>query len=153
MIRSHEELSKSGVQIITVFQSSQESIDQYVGKQVPPFPLACDPEENLYALYKLSTSWFGFFNPGNLLLFKDALKAGFNPGRMEGSISRIPDDFLIDESGKIHTAYYGNKIGDHINIDLVFPSLARTHCHENGEILFLSDRHSNVPWSMDSCPS
>jgi len=38
---------------------------------------------------------------------------------MEGDKAIVPADFLINEDGTIHTAYYGNNIGDHIPIELI----------------------------------
>lgn len=119
IIQAHTELIQFHLQVIAVFQSPVESMAEYVGKQRPPFPLIADPNEKLYELYGLDSSWSGFFNPGNIPLFKEALKAGFTPGRMEGTLSRIPGDFLIDETGKIFTAFYGSKIGDHIEMEKV----------------------------------
>jgi len=36
---------------------------------------------------------------------------------MEGDKSIVPADFLIKEDGSIHTAFYGNHIGDHLPIE------------------------------------
>ena len=120
MIRHYPELAARGLKILAVFQSPKESVSDYVGKQNPPFPLICDPKENLYRLYGLESSWAGFFHPGNLSVFKTALSQGFHPGRIEGTLSRVPGDFLIDSTGSIQEAFYGEKIGDHIPFERVF---------------------------------
>ena len=41
------------------------------------------------------------------------------PGRMEGSKTRIPGDFLIDPKGGIGGTYYGEVIADHIPFERV----------------------------------
>jgi len=119
MIRQHDNLKKFGLEVITVFQSPKESISEYVGKQKPPFPLISDPEEVLYGLYGLDASTLGFFHPGNLPLLKNAFQLGFKMGKREGTVTRIPADFLVNSDGTIHTAFYGDKIGDHIPFESV----------------------------------
>ena len=115
MIRSYPELSAKGLQIIAIFQSPIESILQYVGKQDAPFPIVPDPAQQLYKLYGVETSWMGFAKAGlELGKLVESTKLGFLPGKMEGDINRVPADFLIDENGIIHTAFYGADISDHL---------------------------------------
>lgn len=119
IINRHEELSGKGMEVLAVFQSPPESIAKYVGKQEPPFPLVSDPEEKLYKLYELETSLGGFMSLKNVGRLKEAMAAGFKPGKPEGSIQRIPGDFLIDAEGVIQDAYYGEVIADHIPFERV----------------------------------
>lgn len=39
---------------------------------------------------------------------------GYMPHRMDGGLTVMPADFLIDENGVIQTAYYGKDAGDHL---------------------------------------
>ncbi|MEE8484700.1 MAG: redoxin domain-containing protein [Nitrospinota bacterium] len=119
IIVNYGDITKNGLEIISVFQSPPESIAKYVGKQKPPFTMLSDPEENLYELYRLETSVAGFLNPANIVTGVKAMTSGFMPGKIEGSVTRIPGDFLIDAEMKIQTAFYGNAIKDHIPIDMV----------------------------------
>ncbi|MGE3610666.1 MAG: peroxiredoxin-like family protein [Bacteriovoracaceae bacterium] len=114
MIKRFEELTKSGLQIIAIFQSEPESVAKYVGKQEPPFLILCDPSENSYERYGLQASILGMMSPKNMSKLISAMKSGFRPGKMEGSVTRIPADFLIDENNIIQEVYYGETIGDHI---------------------------------------
>jgi len=115
MIKRYSEFSDAGLNIIAVFQSSKESVSEYVGQQHPPFPLVTDPEEKLYKLYGLEHSLMAMLNPYNILTASKAFAAGFYPGKMEGTITRIPADFLIDENGIVQTVFYGENVGDHIS--------------------------------------
>lgn len=117
--RRYEQLTEAGLVVLAVFQSPAESVAEYVGTQEPAFPLICDPEEDLYRLYGLETSLAGFLSPMNLGRVAAATKAGFKPGRMEGSKTRIPGDFLIDEEGFVRDAFYGKVIADHIPFERV----------------------------------
>lgn len=114
MIEQHEMFEKLGVKIVAVFQSPEDSIAKYVGSQKPPFPLLTDPKEELYGLYRLGESVSGFFHPGNLPFLRKAFQLGFKMGRREGTVTRIPADFLIDAQGIVRECFYGDKIADHI---------------------------------------
>lgn len=120
MIERFGDFEAKGLKILAVFQSPPNSVTEYVGKQEPPFPLICDPEESLYALFGLDSSVFAFANPANLWNFaKTAPKGLLKLGRMDGTKTRIPADFLIDADGVIRTSFYGRKIADHIPFELV----------------------------------
>ncbi|MEZ0229272.1 MAG: peroxiredoxin-like family protein [Planctomycetota bacterium] len=117
IMKRHAELAAGGLTVLAVFQSPKESMAEYVGKQGPPFALVPDPEERLYALYGVETSFAGFVSPKNAGRLAKALASGFMPGKKEGSATRIPADFLIDADGTIARAYYGKVIADHIPLD------------------------------------
>lgn len=114
MIQRHRELKKKGIQILAVFQSDEKSIAKYVGQQKPPFPLIADPEEKLYKRFGLKKGLWAFFHPGNSFLFLKALLKGFRGMNPEGTVTRVPGDFLIAPGLKLKTEYHGKKIGDHI---------------------------------------
>lgn len=56
------------------------------------------------------------YNGKRLLLsfIKETFSAGLKPGKMEGTYSRLPSDFLIDEDLKIARAYYATDITQHM---------------------------------------
>lgn len=105
----------AGVEVLAVFQSSTESMAQYVAGQEPDFVLVSNPEEDLYAAYAVGSSKLGFIAPTNVGGLVKAASVGFLPGRMEGTIVRIPADFLIDENGVVVDVFYGKTIADHID--------------------------------------
>lgn len=39
--------------------------------------------------------------------------------KRDGTISRIPADFIIDENGVITITYYGTNIGDHLALNKI----------------------------------
>ena len=114
IIKRHKELKKKGVQVLAVFQSDGDSIAKYVGKQKPPFPLIADPKEKLYKRFRLKKGLFAFLHPGNNLLLMKAMLKGFRDMHPEGTVTRVPGDFLIAPGLKLDTEYHGKKIGDHI---------------------------------------
>lgn len=111
-----------GLDLLAVFQSPEEKLRQYVGRQSLPFPLIPDPEERLYAQYGVGHSWGGFLKAWALRLpeiGRSVIGHGFRPGSVEGSIHRVPADFLIDREGTIAMAYYGRDIGDHMPLQQI----------------------------------
>ena len=119
VIRRSDALSAGGLKLLAVFQSPADSIADYVGRQSPPFPLLSDPTETLYKAYGLGASSLGFLAPQNGILLAKAASLGFIPGRMEGTKTRVPGDFLIDEEGVLRDVFYGKIISDHIPMSRV----------------------------------
>lgn len=119
MIKRYEEITNNGLQIFTIFQSEPESVAKYVGQQEPPFLILCDPSEKAYVSYKLQANLLGMISPKNMTQLMSALKSGFMPGKMEGAITRIPADFIINENNNLIDVFYGTSIGDHIPINRV----------------------------------
>ncbi|MCO5168696.1 MAG: AhpC/TSA family protein [Planctomycetes bacterium] len=125
MIVRHEELAARGLSVVAVFQSPPASIARAVGAQRPPFPLVADPQEALYRLYGLEARLGALLAPANLGALGAALARGFLPGRPEGSITRVPGDFLIRADGVIDQAFYGRTIAEHIPFEAVDDFLRR----------------------------
>jgi len=130
-LRVHEllqrlpEFEERGLSLVGVFQSAREGILDHVGKQQPPFPIIPDPGHGIYRHYGVETSLPGLLL-GLTLRMGRALKAirkGFLPGRMEGSITLVPADFLIGPDGRIQIAYYGKDISDHLPIEIILRRL------------------------------
>lgn len=127
-LRVHESIQKNdyfrslGLEMIAVFQSPDDKLAEYVGKQPLNYPIIGDPDLQLYRLYCVETSWIGLIK-AFLMRPHQALKSiflrGFFPGSIENEIQRLPADFLINPQGKIEIAYYGKDIGDHIAYETI----------------------------------
>ena len=123
-LRIHEigkrrDLSADGVQIVAVFPSPRERIAAHVGKQNLPFPLVSDPHERLYMLYGLRASVAGLIGRDVGLRTVQAAALGFLPGPTDGTITRLPGDFLIDEEGIVRHVHNGDDVADHIPFERV----------------------------------
>jgi thioredoxin-dependent peroxiredoxin len=111
----------AGLEILAIFQSPTDSIAKYVGKQKSPFPIISDPDHIFYRAFGTESSVAGFLKvavsrPGDLL---KASKLGYNPGKMEGTKTQLPADFLIGPNGQVLASYYGQDIGDHLPIETI----------------------------------
>jgi peroxiredoxin Q/BCP len=120
-IRIHEmrdrynQSSSDSLQIVGIFQSPAARFQgaKMVGQTW--YPLVSDPKEELYALYGLGSSVAGTLNPANLPLFAQAFASNMGSfTKIDGTVTRIPADFLIGPDGVIVDAFYGRKIGDHV---------------------------------------
>lgn len=118
-ISKRHDLSADKLQIVAVFPSSRERIAAHVGKQDPPFPLVSDPREELYMLYGLRASVAGLVGRDVGLRTVQAAALGFLPGPTDGTITRLPGDFLIDQGGVVRHVYSGEDVADHIPFERV----------------------------------
>ena len=125
MIQRHDAWAAQGLSIVAVFQAPVEEVASNVGEQNAPFPIVCDPDEKLYALYGLEASLAGFLSPKNLAHAAEAARAGFLPGTMHGTKTRLPADFLIDETGRVVETFYADTIAEHIPFARIDAFLAR----------------------------
>lgn len=119
----------AGVRLLAVFQSPAASMAEYVGQQKPPFPLLSDPEEQTYALYGLEHGAGGFMRGAVLRDGLQAARLGYHAIAPEGTVSRLPADFLIDRAGVVRDAFYGEHISDHIPFERVASAFTTAPAH------------------------
>ncbi len=113
-------LKKHKIELVAVFESSLKNFPSHIGECSP---LTCaiipDPEKTLYKLYGIEKSVFALFHPKAITLFFKSMSQGYFQGFPDASLNRLPAHFLIDESGKVHKAYYGEHAADHITWETV----------------------------------
>ena len=121
LIKRYDELTAAGLSIIAVFQSPVESIRNYVGKQDAPFPIIADPEQELYKLYGVTGSMLGMLKTSfRVKDLSQSFSMGYLPGKIEGTFTMIPADFLVNENFVIDRAFYGKDVGDHLPLTEVY---------------------------------
>ncbi|MBC8346223.1 MAG: AhpC/TSA family protein [Candidatus Marinimicrobia bacterium] len=118
LVQVYDKFQAQGFLILAVFESPKESILEYVAKDELPFPIIPDPSRKLYKQFGVESSWFGYLKGVHVAMM--GMLKGFLPGKMEGDLAMIPADFLINENGTIHTAYYGKNIGDHLPLKRIY---------------------------------
>lgn len=120
---------EQGLMVVAVYESTRENLLGYVQDSTErrrfPFTIIADPERRFYEAYKVETSMGKMMNgfmKGSVLsmatkgsTFGDVLAKP----KQDGTMTRIGADFLIDERGVIHTAYYGAHLGDHLSLDVI----------------------------------
>jgi peroxiredoxin Q/BCP len=112
-----------GMVILSVHESNQKVMQDFIKDETIYGTMIPDADGKIYSLYGSDRS-FGKFLSGMLLhgtlgkalsgskLFKNKVST-------EGHKDRVGADFLIDENGKIATAYYGNYVGDRLPIEQI----------------------------------
>jgi len=123
IINRFDEFKKLGVVFLPIFQSTPEEVMKYAGRGDLPFRIICDPQEKLYKLYDVGNSYSGFFSLSMMCKIIKAIAKGFMPGKIEGEISRLPSELIIDEKFEIVFRYDGKDIGDHPDLDLIIKGL------------------------------
>jgi peroxiredoxin len=123
-ISKRHDLSADGLQILAVFPSPRERIAAHVGKQNPPFPLISDPREELYVLYGLRAGVAGLIGRDVGLRTVQAAALGFLPGPTDGTITRLPGDFLIDRGGVVRHVHNGEDVDDHVAFERILEFMA-----------------------------
>ena len=120
LLEKYDTLKKNGLVIISVYESTKETLKQYTTKEEIPFVMIADPDEILYKRFKVQKSWFKSFTG----LFKDYKRKHSGGKKLfkgkydrEGHLNRIGADFLIDENGIVRVAYYGKFVGDHLPVE------------------------------------
>ena len=119
MAKQAEFYEKNGMKMISIFESEAEYIRGYMTTRGLPFPVVADPLGLTYIQYAVQKSFKGVVKgmfkrlPS---LIKVMLGSTYRFGKPDGSLTRIPADFIIDENGIILDAYYGKDASDNIPI-------------------------------------
>jgi len=119
IIKRYDEVKNSGLIFLPVFQSLPSEVQKYAGKDEIPFQIICDPKVDIYKLYNVGKSYGGFVSLSVMAKGMKAMMSGHMPGKMEGEISRLPSEFLINENFEIVYRYDGKNIGDHPSLDTI----------------------------------
>ncbi|MGO8946192.1 MAG: redoxin domain-containing protein [Ktedonobacterales bacterium] len=111
---------RSKLFLVAFFDSPPERVRQYFDRYDSTIPLVADPGRHIYDQYGLEMSWQGVIR-GRLLrgrMYRLARRwhVGGNTAeslfQADGSLMRMPGEFLIAPDLRIHTAHYARDSGD-----------------------------------------
>jgi peroxiredoxin len=119
LIEANDRLVRAGVQVVGVFGSSVQGLQERVGLQNPPFPLLADPDDAIHELYGTRRSLTGLFAPGMLTTWLEGRKLGVPHGSTDGQATRMPADFLIGPDLRVKYAHYASNAAEHISLDAI----------------------------------
>jgi len=125
LVLAHERLAREGLVTLVVFQSTAQSMQEYVSRHDAPFALIPDPDMTLYRLFEVERGWAGLLAPVNAVHAVRAFSKGYAPGRVEGPFNRLPADFLIGPDGRVGLAFYAPAAGEHVPLEEVSAWLKR----------------------------
>ncbi len=110
---------------VAIYASQKDNMLKYIRSSYPDsstlYPLmVANPDRSLYKLYHIERSTGKLINSlmfhGGLSNVKNGKKLFKDKIKDDSPINMINSDFLIDEKGKVVTAYYGKYAGDFIPI-------------------------------------
>jgi len=121
-LRMHDFIKKykksyepAGINAIAVFQSPIDKMNKYTSEHDAPFEIISDPDYLWYDAFGLENSWAGLlkamFKPKPFLR---SVAKGYSRVDPDGSMNRLPADFLINEKGIIDVAFYSKDVSEHI---------------------------------------
>ena len=124
LIQHYPGFTAKDLHLLAFFQSPEDSIRRYVGRQGAPFPIIADPDHTVYRAYGVEASWPAFLKGSlRLMTLTSAARKGFFPGKMEGKKALVPADFLIGPDLMVVKAYYGKDISDHMPLQEIMECL------------------------------
>lgn len=114
-------LKKSGVQLVFLFESSNQKLSSSVFHQgISPWPIIGDPNKVVYSQYGVERSTIKMMKTmlvSNMWKAKKDTKDLNLPQDKDASMNLIPADFFIDENFKIVKAHYGYHLDDNISME------------------------------------
>ena len=121
LIESYPRLQAVGVGVVSVFSGQLKGIANRVGKQRPPFALICDADDAVHTLYGTQFNPFWMLHPQIFAKFLEAKRKrlAISHGKIEGSVSRMPADFLIGPDLRIEAVQYASHAAEHMDIDQI----------------------------------
>ena len=126
-LRVHELVTRypelgGGFTIVAVFDSPIDNLIRHAGRHQAPFPILADEGNRVHHRYGVEHSLAGVMK-GMLLRLPTLLRGMFGKGYIplvfKGSMTTMPADFLVDSTGRVHTAYYGRDEGDHLSFEQI----------------------------------
>ena len=121
LIEHHPRLQAVGVSVVSVFSGQLEGIANRVGQQRPPFALLSDADDAVHTLYGTQFNPFWMLHPQIFAKYVEAKskRMGISHGKIEGSVSRMPADFLISPDLRIEAVQYASHAAEHMDIDQI----------------------------------
>jgi len=121
LISSWQELDDNFT-VIAVFDSPLQNLQKYSQKYNAPFYILADEEGQYYREFAVQHSVLKTLKS---MIFKlptllyAMLIKGYFPRSLQGKMTTLPADFLVDEKGIIQTIYYAKGSADHLRFEKV----------------------------------
>lgn len=116
LTQHHRKLKSLNLDIVAVFQSSEADVKRFIARQPRPFRSVADPAGKMHRQLGGKNSLMGKMKA--MMLRAPGMMRGLSMVGLAGmkSSNAMPMDILVDEFGRVVTAYYGRDAGDHIPV-------------------------------------
>ncbi len=105
--------------IVAVFDSPLANLQEHATGHHAPFAILADESGSAYESYSIERSILGVLK-GMFTRLPTAIRGmckGYIPTTIQGNMTTMPANFLIDREGIIQLAHYGRDEGDHLPIE------------------------------------
>ncbi|MDJ0765331.1 MAG: peroxiredoxin-like family protein [Myxococcota bacterium] len=104
---------EKGVQLFVFLQSSPDTIAASASQADWPFTIVCDPQEEIFQLYRVAPGGvLKYLHPAGLLATINATVKGVRHGKFEGRETQLPAVFVVGPDKTIQWVYYGKTLSD-----------------------------------------
>jgi peroxiredoxin len=130
--RRAQEIERAGIVEVMVFHSPAQDIRDLRGDL--PFALVADPSKVYYKAFGVQQSPFFLFHPRAFRALRSEAKQGNKAQRIHGGVFGLPADFVIDPTGRLIAAHYGQHADDSLSVDQILTLAGR------GQALSIADK-------------
>lgn len=119
LTQHHRKLKSLNLDIVAVFQSSESDVKRFIARQPRPFRSVADPGGKMHKQLGGQSSLMGKMKA--MMLRAPGMMRGLSMVGLAGmkSGNAMPVDIMVDEFGRVVTAYYGRDAGDHIPVSQI----------------------------------
>lgn len=123
------DLEAQGVKVVCFVQSTQENIEKNIINRhdvKPPFTIVSDPNKIIYDLYGVEESALKYFTSLRKApeWIYSSFKLNFKQPEVDGSVTLVPAQFLIDSDETIIKVHYGTDYADDMTYSEIQVALA-----------------------------
>jgi thioredoxin-dependent peroxiredoxin len=122
LLKHANAFKEKNIEVVLIYESSVENLRIYLNDEAYPFTFVADPQSTLYIKYEVEKSFAKLL----MSLFKgmlDKVKKGEKlfkkKPELDGKVTRMEAEFLIDSKGKLIIAHYGSFLGDNVSIEKI----------------------------------
>lgn len=128
MVQLHDNqstLESHDVQVLIIGFEPERRARAWLRQAGVNFPFLLDMDRTVYRAYELERSLWRSWHPRNLWFYFKRMLRGASIPRFRADPTQMGGDFLIDESGTIRLAYYGEDATDRPAVDRLLEILGR----------------------------
>jgi hypothetical protein len=121
---------EAGLQVVLVGMGNREESEQFRRRFQVPFPLVCDPDQDLYRVMSLPKGNASqVMGPSLVLRAAKSVLRGNLPGKPVGDVLQMPGVVGVDTAGGIWFSHIGRSAADYAPMDEIFAAWAAHTTH------------------------
>jgi len=119
------DIESAGGRVVLVGMGSPEESEDFRERFNVPFPMICDPDQQLYDAFDLKRmGLFGFFSPSLAFKGMSAMSQGHLMGLPTGDVKQLAGVIVIDTGGNFQLTHVSRQPDDTPEIEEILDILA-----------------------------